>query len=259
MQSKTPEKIFGPWNELGFAKVSYRDGDVYFEGVVDGKANEVVQPSSHMLVNDISGSVALVQFERKFLFVPLGEFVSEDDLRAVNGFQYAEPFSCGLALVSVDDVRFYINSNFEKAFDLEFEFAESFHHDRALVMADKKFRIIDTHRKTVADLNYDQVNLQSPWCWQVTNIEQDKFMSGFVDLDGNLISELIYDQVGYYDPEVKRIRVSQNGRYGFLDENAKVVVAVKYEYAEVFDRGKAKVVLDGRIFFIDPNGIEVPE
>ncbi len=247
-------------NENGFAKIIIRDGDNYEEGIVDANGNEVVQACSQMLVNDIAGSLALVRVESKSLFVPLdGGYVSSADLDRVNGFQYAEPYSCGFAMVCLNDVWFYLGSNYEKAFGLDFEFAESFHHDRAYVKAGDRHRIIDTQGKTVAELNYDQVNLQSPWCWQVTKIEQKQYLSGFVDLNGNLITEVVYENVGHYDPEVKRIRVGQNGLHGFLDEHAKVVIPVKFEHAEVFDRGKARVVLDGRAFLINPDGIEVPE
>ena len=247
-------------NEKGFAKISIRDGDIYQEGIVDANGNEVVQASSKMLVDDITGSLALVRVERKFLFVPLDDgYVSLADLDGVNGFQYAEPYSCGLARVSVEDVEFYLDSNFEKAFGLEFEFAESFHHDRAYVKVGDRHRIIDTRGNTVADLEYDQVNLQSPWCWQVTKIEQEKYLNGFVDLNGKLITELIYDSVGRFDPEVNRIRVSRDGLHGYLNEVAKVAIPVQYEFAEPFDKGKAKVALDGRAFFINPDGIEVPE
>ncbi|MBX3421137.1 MAG: WG repeat-containing protein [Pirellulaceae bacterium] len=255
-----PVTKIGPRNEYGFAKISTRKGDDYYEGIVDSNGDEVVQLSSRMLVNDITGKLALIQFERKFLFVPLeGGFVSEADLESVNGFQYAEPHQCGLAMVSIDDSRFYINSDFRKAFDSSFEFAESFHHNRALVMSNGKYRIIDTDGNTVADLDYDQVSLQSEWCWQVINKENGRFRSGFVDLNGKRITELVYDRVGYYDPEVKRIWVCQDQRYGFLDEFAKTVIPVKYDFAEVFDRGKARVVLNGRTFFIDPEGNEVPD
>jgi hypothetical protein len=220
----------------------------------------VVQPGSNMLVNDITAQFALVQVESKFLFVPLDcRFVSSDDLDGVDGFQYAEPYQSGLALVSVNDARFYIDTNFKKAFDANFEFAETFHHDRALVMDDGRYRIIDTQGKTVADLNYDQVNSQSPWCWQVTMIEEEQYRSGFVDLNGKLIAELIYSYVGYYDPGVKQIPVVRNEYHGFLDEHAKAVIPVKYEYAEVFDQGKARVTLNGRTFFINADGVEVFE
>jgi hypothetical protein len=243
--------------DRGYTKISKRENDEYYEGIIDANGKQVVPLCTRLLVADIAGNVALIQFETKFLFVPLdGSVYSKDDLASVNGFQYAEPYQCGLAMVSVDDVRFYINSNFEKAFDSNFEFAESFHQNRALVMSDKKYRIIDTDGKTVADLNFDQVMLQSEWCWQVINKLDGKYKHGFVDLNGRLITELVYDKVGYYDPEVKRIWVRCGDRYGFLDEHAKVVIPLKYEYAEIFSRGKAKVILDGRTFFIDPDGNE---
>ncbi len=261
MQSSSSKEIeTGPRNEFGFAKITIRGRDNYQEGIVDAQGNEVVQPSSRILVIDISGQLALVQIERKFLFVPLNQgFVSFGDLDSVEGFQYAEPYQCGFALVSVNDCRFYIDANFEKAFNADFEFAESFHNDRALIKNEGRYRIIDTQGEAIADLNYDQVNPQSPWCWQVTKIEGEEYRSGFVDLNGNLIGELIYDYVGYYDPAVKRIPVVRNERHGFLDEYAKVVIPVMYDDAEVFDRGKAKVSHNGRSFFIDPNGMEVPE
>lgn len=258
--SESEAREFGPRNEFGFAKVIIRELDNYQEGIVDAQGTEVVQPSSKMLVNDISGQLALVQVERKFLFVPLDQgFVSAKELEDLEGFQYAEPYRCGLALVIVNDARFYLDANFERAFDGYFEFAESFHHDRALAMNDGRFQIIDTEGEVVADLDYDQVNPQSPWCWQVTKIEEERYRSGFVDLNGDPISELIYDYVGYYDPAVRRIPVARNELHGFLDEHAKVVIPVIYEYAEVFEQGKAKVALHGRTFFIDPNGTEVPD
>jgi hypothetical protein len=261
VQSSSSKEIqIDALNQSGFAKITIRDADNYQEGIVDAQGNEVVRPGSNILVNDITGPLALVQVERKFLFVPLDQgFVSLNDLKGVEGFQFAEPFRCGLAMVIVHDTRFYLNASFEKAFDADFDFAESFHHDRALVKNDDRYRIIDTRGNTVADLNFDQVNPQSPWCWQVTMIEGENFRSGFVDLNGNLITELIYDYVGYYDPVVKRIPVVKNRLHGFVDEYAKVVIPIKYDYAESFDRGKAKVVLNNRTFYINPDGIEVPE
>jgi hypothetical protein len=247
-------------NEKGFARISIRNGNKIQEGIVDADGKDVVQTSSETIVDDITGSLALVRFKRKAVFVPLDDgYVSSEDLDSLNGFQSAEPFNCGLAKVSVDDVQFYLDSNFKKAFDLDFNFAESFHQDRAYVKVGERHRIIDTQGKTVADLKCDRVKLQSPWCWQVTMIENEKYVSGFIDLNGNRITDLVYDDVGYYDPEVKRIRVSRDGLHGFLDEYAKVVVPVQYERVEAFLRGKARVVLEGRTFFINPDGIEVPE
>ncbi len=247
-------------NESGFAKISTRKDDVYYEGIIDANGDEIVPLSSRLLVNDISGTLALIQFENRFLFVPLdGGPCSEDELAGVRGFQYAEPHRCGLARVCVNDAWFYINAEFQKAFDASFEFAESFHQDRAWVVSDGRHRIIGTDGNTVAELNYDQVSPQSEWCWQVINQVDGKYRSGFVDLDGKQITGLIFDNVGYYDPEVRRIRVCQDERFGFVDEHARLVIPMKYDYARPFDHGTSRVTVDGRTFLIDPDGNEVPE
>lgn len=248
-----------PLNAAGLAIIRVREGDRYQEGIVDDAGTEVLQLSEHLLVQDLTGTLALVQSKRQFLFVPLDAGpITQADLDSVEGFQFAEPFRCGRAVVQLNDIWFYLNTDFEKAFPLDFEFAESFFEDRALVKAQDQSRIIDTEGKTVAELGDDQVSPQSPWCWQVTRREEDRYRSGFIDRNGQPITERIYDGVGYYDPEVKRIRVTIDDRHGFLNEHAKPAIPVIYEYAEIFSQGKAKVQLHGRTFFIDPDGKEVP-
>ena len=253
------KKVF-PSNELGFAKVNLGDGETYAEGIIDGKGNEVIAPRTDMLVHDITNAQALMQRGLEFLFVDLDRgLVDAEALGTEKGYQYAEPFRCGLAMVQVDDRWFYIDSMSTNPFGITFDFAETFHGDRAMVKEGERYRIIDTKGKTVAAMHYDQVNLQSPWRWQVTNIKGDVYWSGFVDLDGKEVVPLIYDEVGYYDDEVKRLRVGKGDKYGFLDELAQVVIPVQYEYAEIFSKGKARVMLNGRQFFIDPNGKEVTD
>lgn len=259
----TPEmkyrKVDTP-NAEGFAKVTAGEGETHAEGIIDAKGVEIIPPRTSLLVNDITGSTALVQSGREFLFVDLDNGpIDTALLSTTKGYPYAEPFRCGRAMVQVDDRRFFIDSAGNALFNETYDFAETFHEERAMVMEGGKYRIIDTDGRTVAEMHYDQVNPQSPWCWQVTRIKGGSYWSGFVDLDGKELTPLIYDEVGYYDPEVKRIRVGKGEKYGFLDEHAREVIPVQFEYAEIFDRGKARVILNGREFFIDPDGTEVAE
>lgn len=249
-----------PPNARGFAKVASGDGETYAEGIIDATGTEIIPPLTSILIDDITGSTALVRNGREHLFVELGNGPVDRNLFATeNGYQYAEPFRCGRAMVVVNDRYFYIDVDGNQLFNETYDFAETFHYDRAMVKEGEHCRIIDTAGKTVARMPYDQVNAQSPWRWQVTNIKGDVYWSGFVDLDGKEVVPLVYDEVGYYDPEVKRLRVGKGEKYGFLDELAQVVIPVQYEYAEIFDKGKARVMLNGRQFFIDPDGKELPE
>ena len=249
-----------PAKEEGFAKVSRGEGETYAEGIIDAKGTEVVPPRTSFLVNDITGHTALIQNGRLFQFVDLSKGpVNASYFQTAKGYDYAEPFRCGRAMVQQNDRRSYIDTLGNALFQEDYDFAETFHNDRAMVMQAGKYRIINTDGKTVAAMHYDQVNPQSPWCWQVTRIKGSTYWSGFVDLDGKEITPLIYDEVGYYDPEVERIRVGKGDRYGFLDAHAREVIKVQYEAAEIFDHGKARVVLNGREFFIEKDGNEVPE
>jgi hypothetical protein len=95
--------------------------------------------------------------------------------------------------------------------------------------------------------------------WQVTRVKGDVYWSGFVDLQGKEVVPLIYDEMGYFQPEVRRTRAGIKEKFGYLDELGNVAIPSQYEYAEIFDKGKARVMLNGRDFFIDPDGKEVPE
>lgn len=245
-------------NELGFAKISKRHGDEYFEGIVDAKGNAILEPHTEMLVNDISGDRALLQWGRKFVFVRLNQGrITQAVLDSAKAYDFAQPYSCRLALVVNSDRWFYVDEAGQQAIAETYDFAEPFLQDRALVKSGERYRIIDTAGKTVSEINFDQVSPQSPFCWQVIRIEDGKYLSGFIDRQGKLITEVTFDEVGYYDPDVKRIRVGRADKYGFLDERAQIAIPLQYDYAEIFSQGKARVGIGERRFFIDPNGKEV--
>ena len=167
-----------PPNAEGFAKVSRGEGETYAEGIIDSAGTEIIPPLTSILIDDITGSTALVRNGREHLFVDLGNGPVDTNLfTTTKGYQYAEPFRCGRAMVQVDDRRFYIDIEGNQLFDATYDHAETFHHDRAMVKEGEHYRIIDTEGKTVARMNYDQVGPQSPWCWQVTRINDDMYWS----------------------------------------------------------------------------------
>lgn len=247
-----------PANSLGYAKVSLHIGDKYAEGVIDAKGVEVIPLNTDLLVADITDATALLQFANKFLFVDLDQGpVDTASFATTDGFQFAEPFRSGLALVTVNDEQFYINVNGERPLKETYDHAETFHSDRALVYNNNRKRIIDPKGHTVAELKYDQVSSYSASRWQVTRIKNEVYLSGFVDLDGKEVVSLVYDNVGMYQDDVKRTIVGIKGKLGFVDENGVVAIPLVYDYAEVFSKGKALVRLNGRLYFIDTTGKEV--
>jgi hypothetical protein len=48
------------------------------------------------------------------------------------------------------------------------------------------------------------------------------------------------------------------GKWGFIDKTGKEIIPPKYDFDCLFINGKAKVTLNGKDFFIDKTGREVP-
>jgi hypothetical protein len=82
---------------------------------------------------------------------------------------------------------------------------------------------------------------------------------GIVNMNGELITELIYDSVELRTDIYYRqcFKVIKNNKYGFLDEKGVEIVAPKYVKADFFSNGVARVwINDSFWFYIDKNGRE---
>ena len=98
----------------------------------DAKGTEIIPPLNSILIDDITGSSALVRNGREHIFVDLGNGPVDTMLFATTkGYEHVEPFRCGCAMVKVDDRWFYIDTAGNALFNETFDFAETFHHDRA--------------------------------------------------------------------------------------------------------------------------------
>jgi len=50
------------------------------------------------------------------------------------------------------------------------------------------------------------------------------------------------------------MKVKQNGKWGYIDENKTTIIEIKYDWVGDFDKGKAKVLIDDQFGVIDKNG-----
>ena len=80
--------------------------------------------------------------------------------------------------------------------------------------------------------------------------------AALIDSNGKELTDFIYDSMS--GCQEGRICVSKDGKYGFLDTTGKVIIPLIYEwpndYPQVFKDGKAKVIKDNEVFYIDRFG-----
>jgi hypothetical protein len=79
---------------------------------------------------------------------------------------------------------------------------------------------------------------------------------GFIDGDGNMVAECIYDEVGSFTDKLAVVK--SNKLYGYIDGTGNQVVAPKYTKAEDFSEGLAMVVSpEHKYGFVDTGGNEI--
>ena len=85
---------------------------------------------------------------------------------------------------------------------------------------------------------------------------------GFINENGEEVIPVEYAGVGHFSEGLAWFKrydeTPDGGPSGYLDKSGQVVLPAIYDTAEDFEGGKAKVSKDGRMFFINAKGEQVP-
>ncbi len=164
-----------------------------------------------------------------------------------------------IGIVSEDRIAFregdrygYLNMFNEVVIEPQFISAEPFHEGRAVVTTHTGAGLINKSGEWVIAPEHDEIN------WSVDyTIASVHNHNGWAlyDLLGNRRSRY-FDYLG--ECSDRRIAVSLGGRWGYIDTHGCEVVALRYDDAFEYKNGRARVVLNGRPFEIDINGLKVP-
>jgi len=144
-------------------------------------------------------------------------FMNEDGDITSFDYDYACPFSEGLALVCRDGKYGFIDGTGKEVLPLIYDEASSFHEGLAY------FAIGDEY--------------------------------GFMDEGGNEVFSLDCDSVSSFNEGLAYFSV--NGKYGYMDKTGKTIIPAQYDDAGYFNNGLATVRIGNKFGVIDTSGKEV--
>lgn len=143
----------------------------------------------------------------------------------------------------------YLDANGEPLFDATFDYADDFISSRAVVARDELFGLIDISGDYILPMNFEDVR-HYPIAGVVVATLEGK--SRLYNIDGVPIGETEYDWIG--DCEQGRIAVAIDDKYGFVDYRGNVVIELIYDNVYDFRGGVAIAELSGREMLIDLSG-----
>lgn len=128
-----------------------------------------------------------------------------------------------------------------------------------------KYGFIDMNGKEVTEIKYD-------FCGVLRNTYALVVLSGKYGVVDNTGKEIIkpdtYDFIETFSDDLAVVNMGgkwndeynpefEGGKWGFIDKAGKVIIPLQYDSVQDFYKGKAKVKLNGREFYIDKEGKEV--
>lgn len=153
-------------------------------------------------------------------------------------YEWAKPFSEGLAIVMLDRVVGYIDETARMVIPPQFEFVGNFQDGRAMVFKDEAYALIDSVGAFVVPFGkYYAISSKSHDGLAAVRTHSGKW--GFIDLDGNVVIEPRFDTANLFFHE--RAPVLLNNKWGFINHAGAFVVEPTYEEASVFCEGLAVV------------------
>lgn len=158
-------------------------------------------------------------------------FLSEDNAYFISPkYDFVEPFSEGLAVVTINSKVGFISKTGEQKIEAKFDDAYSFQNGYAVVELDEKFGLINRSGEFVVPANYEGLgNIIEGLSFFESNNEG----YGYFDRKGLVRLKPEYTDAGNFDNGIAM--VSKNDNYGVIDEFGTTFIPFMYQEINKLD------------------------
>ncbi len=217
-------------------------------GIIDESGTERIAAGKYEKIGRYSEKRAAVCRNGKWGFVDH----RGKEIVAPDRYDYAGDFSEGMALVSRNQLYGYLDLEGDPVVALKYDLAWPFHQGCARVYQNKRYGFIDKKGVEFVPVKYDYLSeyqngfalARNNRCWCL------------IDRQGNETEPLDYDSIQTADDQ-GWMKVSKNGKSGFIHYRGHVLVPLKYDWVDDFQKDVSRVSRQGKYGLIDRSGKEL--
>jgi hypothetical protein len=218
-------------------------------GFVDRDGFELI-PCRFREVRDFSEGVAAVKLGNYWGYIDKQGHVDIEF-----AYKRAGNFKNGLAWVYTNEGVGYINKANEYLIPSKFEKGFDFYRGVARVVKDGEFGLIDTLGNFLLKPKYSDISHFDRHGLAVVRYGRTRIRYGLINLNGNLVGELNFKQIGPFQEGLAVVRTKSG--YGYIDTTGYLVIPADYAQAAGFVEGRAAIKRDGYCGYIDHQGSEI--
>lgn len=209
------------------------NGDSILFLVAQDGQNHVLNQSGEIIISRPSSSIISLSSYREGLMLTMDEetglfgFIDEKGNWVIKPqYYFGSNFSEGLASVSIDTQRLFINHQNEVVLRLpeDISYASEFSDGLSAVCKNGKYGYINKEGEFVIDFKYDNADDFSGG-WAAVSVGNDSTM--FIDTAGNTLFSLNCESTMPYATDYKL--VFKNKKVGLVDKHANFLLPIKYD------------------------------
>ena len=164
-------------------------------------------------------------------------------------YDYAERFEDGSAIVSIYKKYGVINKKGMMLLKPEYSRLSRLKNGMFLYKINGKYGLMSKKLKQITKPIFDDM---SGFSEGLVAVKQNKLL-GVIDVTGKIIVTPQYKRINIYS-EQRAAAANKEGKYGYLDNDGKLVIPHKYDDARRFSEGLARVEIGSKWGYIDKEG-----
>jgi hypothetical protein len=167
-------------------------------------------------------------------------------------YQLANPFYCGFAWVITKNKTGFIDRNGNILIAPKFLWCNNFQEGFTTVGKNLISKVYNVKGKAVkTSFRYEDIDY---FCEGLAAVNTRKEKYGYIDTTGRLVIKLKYDFADEFHDGLAAIEIK--GKSGYINHKGELVIPTIYNNAFNFENGIAEVERNGKMFYIDTKGKE---
>ena len=161
-------------------------------------------------------------------------------------YDYVDNCVCGLSQVKKDGKVGYVNKNGVEIIKPQYEDGLTFNEGYTAVKSGTKWLYLDSTGKAITEAVYDEaLNFTDG----LASVSKNSHY-GFINTSGEVVIPLEFSNA---HPFSEGLAPAENakGLWGYIDTKGTWVINPMYDFTDLFSNGEARVMKDGKVFYID--------
>lgn len=161
-------------------------------------------------------------------------------------YDFVDDCICGLSKVKKNDKVGYVNKEGVEIIKLQYTDGLTFHDGYVAVKSGGKWQFLDSTGKAITEAIFDDANSFHEGLAAVSK----NSTYGFINTKGEVVIPFEFSSTRNFAEGLAPAANAKND-WGYIDLKGNWVIKPVYDFADSFESGEARVMKDGKVFYIN--------